>query len=51
MTKQEAIEQFEYAKALIEELGTDYLDERDIPLIDMAISALQEQIQREDDGR
>ena len=41
MTREEAIEQLQNCKGLILQDGKDWLDERDIPLIDMAISALQ----------
>ena len=40
MTREEAIEQLQNCKELILQDGKDWLDERDIPLIDMAISAL-----------
>ncbi len=39
--REQAIEQLEYAKALIEQDGKDYLDERDIPMLNMAIEALK----------
>lgn len=42
MTNEEAIEQFQNAIDLIKQNGKDWLDERDIPLLDMAIKALQE---------
>ena len=41
MTREEAIEQLQNCKGLIQQDGQDYLDERDIPLLDMAIEALQ----------
>ena len=41
MTREEAIEQLQNCKGLIKQDGKDWLDERDIPLIDMAILALQ----------
>ena len=41
MTREEAIEQLHNCKGLILQNGEDWLDERDIPLIDMAISALE----------
>lgn len=40
MTRDEAIEQLQICKDLIKQNGQDYLDERDIPLLDMAIEAL-----------
>lgn len=40
MTREEAIEQLQNCKDLIKQDGQDYLDERDIPLLDMAINAL-----------
>ena len=40
MTREESIEQLQNCKELILQDGKDWLDERDIPLIDMAISAL-----------
>ena len=42
MTREEAIEQLQNCKGLIKQDGKDWLDERDIPLIDMAIEALKE---------
>ena len=42
MTREEAIEQLQICKDLIMQDGQDYLDDRDIPLIDMAIEALSE---------
>ena len=41
MTREEAIEQLQYCKGLIKQNGQVYLDERDFPLLDMAIEALQ----------
>lgn len=41
MTREEAIEQLQNCKGLIKQDGKDWLDERDIPLLDMAITALQ----------
>ena len=41
MTREEAIEQLQNCKDLIKQDGQDYLDERDFPLLDMAIEALQ----------
>lgn len=43
MTKAEAIEQLQNCIDLIKQDGQDYLDERDIPLLNMAIEALKEQ--------
>lgn len=40
MTREEAIEQLQNCKDLIKQDGQDYLDERDFPLLDMAIEAL-----------
>lgn len=42
MTKEEAIEQFQNAIDLIKQNGKDWLDERDIPLLTMAIKALEQ---------
>lgn len=42
MNREEAIEQLQICKGLIKQDGQDYLDERDFPLIDMAIEALSE---------
>lgn len=42
MTREEAIEQLQICKDLIKQDGQDYLDERDFPLLDMAIEALQD---------
>ena len=41
MTREKAIEQLQYCKGLIKQNGQVYLDERDFPLLDMAIEALQ----------
>lgn len=41
MNRAEAIEQLQNCKDLIKQNGQDYLDERDFPLLDMAIKALQ----------
>ena len=43
MTKTEAIEQLQNCIDLIKQDGQDYLDDRDIPLLNMAIEALKEQ--------
>ena len=43
MENQEAIEELEYAIELIKQFGKDWLDERDIPVLQMAISVLQAQ--------
>ena len=40
MERAEAIEQLQNCKDLIKQDGQDYLDERDFPLLDMAIEAL-----------
>ena len=40
MTREEAIQELQNCKGLIQQDGQDYLDERDIPLLDMAIEAL-----------
>ena len=42
MTRQEAIQELQNCKGLIKQDGQDYLDERDFPLLDMAIEALSE---------
>lgn len=42
MTREEAIQELQNCKGLIQQDGQDYLDERDIPLLDMAIEALSE---------
>jgi hypothetical protein len=44
MTNQEALEQLEYAKGIINRQGKDYLDERDFPVLECAIEALEKQI-------
>jgi hypothetical protein len=44
MTNQEALEQLEYAKGIINRQGKDYLDERDFPVLECAINALEKQI-------
>lgn len=41
MKRTEAIEQLQNCIDLIKQDGQDYLDERDFPLLDMAIEALQ----------
>ena len=38
---QEAVDELQYAIDLIKQDGKDWLDERDIPVLEMAISALQ----------
>ena len=43
MTNQEAIDALQYAIDLIKQDGQDWLDERDIPILEAAISALQAQ--------
>lgn len=43
MTREEAIEQFKYSIELIKQDGKDYLDERDIPMLKMAIEAIENQ--------
>lgn len=43
MTNQEAINELQLAIDLIKQDGKDWLDERDIPILDMAISALEKQ--------
>lgn len=42
MTNEEAIEQFQNAVDLIKQNGKDWLDERDIPMLEMAINALKQ---------
>ena len=42
MTNQEAADELRYAIDLIKQDGKDWLDERDIPILETAISALQE---------
>ena len=44
MTNQEALEQLEYAKGIINRQDEDYLDERDFPVLECAINALEKQI-------
>lgn len=44
MTRQECVEQLEYAKFLILANDKDWLDARDIPILDMAIEALEKQV-------
>ena len=41
MSIEEAIEQFQNAIDLIKQNGKDWLDERDIPMLEMAIKALK----------
>ena len=43
MTNQEAADELQYAIDLIKQDGKDWLDERDIPILEAAISALQAQ--------
>lgn len=40
MTREEAIQELLLTEGLIQQNGQDYLDDRDIPLLDMAIEAL-----------
>ena len=40
MKREEAIEQLKNCKELIKQDGQDYLDERDFPLLEMAIESL-----------
>lgn len=40
MTREEAIQELQNCIGLIQQDGQDYLDERDIPLLEMAIEAL-----------
>lgn len=49
MTREEAIQQLQNCKDLIKQDGQDYLDERDVPILDMAIEALS--ADRQDDNR
>lgn len=44
MTRQEAVQELQNCKGLIQQDGQDYLDDRDIPLLDMAIEALQKEV-------
>lgn len=46
MTREEAIEQLQICKDLIKQDGQDYLDERDVPILDMAIEALKADVVR-----
>lgn len=41
MDNEEAIIQLQYMKDLIKQNGKDWLDERDLPVLDMAIDTLQ----------
>ena len=41
MTREEAIYQLELCKSIIYASGRDWLDERDIPMLDTAIEALE----------
>ena len=43
MTNREAADELQYAINLIKQDGKDWLDERDIPILEAAISALQAQ--------
>jgi hypothetical protein len=43
MTNKEMIIELRYTIDLIKQNGQDWLDERDIPILEAAISALQEQ--------
>ena len=51
MTREEAIQELQNCKGLIQQDGQDYLDERDFPLLDMAIEALQTDLVRCKDCR
>ena len=44
---QEAIEQLQNAKDLIQINGKDYFDSRDLPILDMAIEALGKRVPKE----
>ena len=44
MTNKEAADELQYAIDLIKQDGKDWIDERDIPVLEMAISALEKQI-------
>ena len=44
MTAQEAIDELQYAINLIKQDGKDWIDERDIPILETAIHALEKQI-------
>lgn len=46
MTREEVIKQLQNCKDLIKQDGQDYLDERDIPILDMAIEALKADVAR-----
>jgi len=46
MTDQEAIDELQYAIDLIKQDGKDWIDERDIPILETAIHALEKQIPR-----
>ena len=43
MTNQEAINELQSAIDLVKQDGKDWLDERDIPILDMAIKAMEAQ--------
>ena len=45
-TREEAIQELQNCKGLIQQDGQDYLDERDFPLLDMAIEALHTDVMR-----
>ena len=47
MTREEAMQELQNCKGLIQQDGQDYLDERDIPLLDIAIEALTVAVSRE----
>ena len=42
-TREDALYEFERCKSIIQNNKMDWLDERDIPVLDVAIEALQEQ--------
>ena len=44
MTNHEAIDELQYAIDLIKQDGKDWIDERDIPILETAIHALEKQI-------
>lgn len=44
MTEKEAIEQLNYSISIINRDGIDWLDERDIPVLQVAIDALKKRI-------
>ena len=44
MDNQEAIDELQYAIDLIKQDGKDWIDERDIPILETAIHALEKQI-------